>query len=201
MIKAVVFDYGGVVTSGGKGSGLSSSLSQNINISREEATRILQHPWDSLVRGKTDETQFWQEVESLYGKPIATADRNVWVGWEQMKPRKEITDCISELKSEGYTVGLLSNAVAPTSNSIKVYNGYELFDPCVLSHEVGFAKPDVEIYEKLLDLLPGTKPDEVLFIDDQEKCMPPARSLGFKTIVATDPKVIISTIRETLDQQ
>jgi len=198
MIKAIVFDYGGVVSSGGLGMGLSKNLSQKLNISEDEATKILLEPWHSLVRGQVDEDSFWRQVENQYGQEISTVSKDVWATWDQMIPRSRILKLIRELKSKGYIVGLLSNVVHPTSHIIKIHGGYDLFSPCLLSNELGYAKPDPSIYQKLVEELPGVMPEEVLFIDDQEKCMPPARELGIKTIVATNEREIIDTVWKAL---
>lgn len=199
MIKAVIFDYGGVISSGGVGQGLSASFSKKVGISHEQANSILHTPWHKLVRGEISDNQFWQETEHNYGKPIPLENRNVFVTWAELQPRPEILSFISELKSKGCIVGLLSNVIASVSEDIRIHRGYDLFDPCLLSYEIGYAKPEIEIFKRLLELLPNIKPEEIVYIDDLEKSMPPARELGIKSIVATSSTDIIENVRKLFD--
>lgn len=199
MIKAVIFDYGGVVSSGGAGHGTSARLAQNLGIDQDLARSIVDDGWYGLVRGAYSVDQFWAAVEKNYSKSIAEVARNIWNTWEQMHPRPEMITFIRELKAKGYTIGLLSNVIPSTSQDIRDHGGYDLFNPCLLSYQLGYAKPDHEMYEKLLGSLPGIKPEEILFVDDQEKCMPPARALGIRPLVATDVQKIMEGINSLLD--
>ncbi len=51
----------------------------------------------------------------------------------------------------------------------------------ILSHELGFIKPEKKIYEIALEKT-NSNPEECLFIDDQERVLIPAREMGMKTI-------------------
>jgi len=199
MIKAVIFDYGGVVTSGGGGNGIAEQLAPNIGISVEEANRLLKQPWYDLVRGNVTELEFWLRVETNHGRPIPENARNIWNSWEDMKPRTDILNFIEDLKSKGYIVGLLSNVIPRTETFLREEGVYELFSPCVLSCQLGIAKPDVEIYTQMLDLLENVSANQVIYIDDQERCLVPAKELGMKTVLAIESKQIISDVNHILE--
>lgn len=62
----------------------------------------------------------------------------------------------------------------------------ELFDVIVDSSHVGIAKPDPRIYEHVLRAL-GREGEEVVFIDDWEENLYPARTLGMQTVRFRDP--------------
>ncbi len=75
------------------------------------------------------------------------------------------------------------------------------FDPCILSCKVGFAKPEPEIYQQLLDALPHIKPSEMLYIDDQGLCLEPARVLGMHVVLADSMEQTIEDINAVLKGQ
>lgn len=71
----------------------------------------------------------------------------------------------------------------------------ELFDVVVDSSHVGMAKPDRRIYEHVLALLerPG---EEVVFVDDWEENLPPARALGMEVVHFRDPAACRATLTD-----
>jgi HAD superfamily hydrolase (TIGR01509 family) len=54
------------------------------------------------------------------------------------------------------------------------------------------------MYQELLKQLPDTKPEEVIFIDDQEKCLVPARAMGINTVLAKNAGQIINDVSKLL---
>ncbi len=98
---------------------------------------------------------------------------------------KKVTSLLPKLK-KNYQLVLLSN-----TNSIHQKYGWENydflkhFDKLILSHEVGFAKPEEGIYKAVEEFtkLPG---EAHLFIDDIEEYVDAAKSLGWEGIVFKD---------------
>ena len=62
------------------------------------------------------------------------------------------------------------------------------FDYTFLSFEIGYAKPDLKIFEYALDKM-KIEAKNVLFIDDSFKNISAARALGFKVCHATGLKL------------
>lgn len=93
----------------------------------------------------------------------------------------EVIALLPELKKH-YKLYLLSN-----TNSIHKRYGYQdyeflkLFDQLFLSHEVGFIKPEKEIYHAI-EIASGFLPEEYLFIDDILEYVDAAKSLGWDGI-------------------
>jgi len=199
MIKAIIFDYGGVVTAGGALDDLPKKLAKNLDIPFDRAKDIVgPENWRPFMKGLNSEDDFWDKLERNLGKSIDDSLRHVWNTWEEMKPQPEMVTLIKELKKD-HTIGLLSNTIPPTADDIKLHGGYDLFDFIVLSYEVKMAKPDIDIYQKAMTNLPGLRPEEIVFIDDQERCLVPARELGMRTILAVNPAQISQDLRLLLN--
>ena len=184
MIRTVIFDYGGVVTDGGGGGAVDERLASRLDITIDRASQLLKGTWGPLVRGESTEEDFWQKLETAFKKPIPEDRRDIFMSWDDMQPRPQILKLIGELKQGGYTVGLLSNVIPRSEEFLRTHGVYELFDPCILSCKLGLAKPDKDIYDKLLNALGDVEPSTVLYIDDQERCLIPARELGLQTVLA-----------------
>jgi epoxide hydrolase-like predicted phosphatase len=198
MIKAVIFDYGGVIMPGGGANEPAESLSAFLDIPLGKAKHIIALLWDDYITGKLNETQYWQQVEKEYGKPITRDTRTARSKWIDVAPLPEMVQLIQDLKAKGYIVGLLSNITISTEAIIRTGGGYALFEPCVLSCQVGFAKPSLAIYQELLQQLPGIQPKEIVFIDDQQRYLDTAHSLGLATILAKNSTQIAQDLDKLL---
>ena len=198
MIKAVIFDYGGVLISGGGGNEPAESLAAFLECSVEEAAAIISAVWVNYISGKLSESEYWAEVEKLHGEPITKDINETRSSWENVAPLSEMINFIKQLKAKNYTVGLLSNITASTEATIRAGGGYDLFDPCVLSCKVGCAKPGPEIYHELLKQLPSILPEEIVFIDDQQRYLDTAQTLGIQTVLAINTSQIIKDVTNLL---
>lgn len=196
MIKAFLFDYGGVMTAGGKGGELGERLGKILGIPPEQAYSLLANAWDDFAIGEISEEKLWQGIESSSGKQVPLEQRHIWNTWQHSSILPEMRQLVRDLKAQGYTVGLVSNVIPNTLEEINRHGGYDDFDFLILSCEVGHAKPDPEIYRLAFDYLPGVEPHEVVFIDDQERFLKPAKRLGMKTVLATNPPQVIADVRE-----
>ena len=70
----------------------------------------------------------------------------------------------------------------------------------ILSYEVGCAKPDKSIYQKLLAQY-ALQANQCVFIDDLQVNLDVAKSLGFETILATSEQQNIIAIEELLKKK
>ena len=147
-------------------------------------------------KGEIDSAVFRDEVRTYFGQ--AWDDSKVDELWNSILgeiPKKRL-DLLTRLK-ERYQLAVLSNTNAIHIDA--VYSILEkghgisrfepLFDRIFYSHEMGLAKPSVEIYERMLAEL-GTKADRVIFFDDLEANVQGAASIGIKSIQVTGPNVI-----------
>lgn len=109
-----------------------------------------------------------------------------------------MTAYIQKLKDIGYRVSLLSNTVRPMSMAARQKDLYKGFEPLILSDIVGSVKPELPIYQQMLNQL-GLVANECIYIDDLPKNLRPAEELGMSTILASDnPKQTIALIEEAL---
>lgn len=90
----------------------------------------------------------------------------------------------NELKPK-YKIGLLTNAPRSLVEKIVSKEKLKLFDIVLISSDLKLIKPDPEIFKVTIDKC-GCLPQEILFIDDTEKNIEVAKSLGLNGIVYTD---------------
>jgi putative hydrolase of the HAD superfamily len=94
---------------------------------------------------------------------------------------QEVSRIVLSLKGK-WRLGLLSNTDPLHFNYIlSKFPVMKTFDKWILSYEVGFKKPAIEIYQKAMEWA-SAEPQKILFIDDMEKYVEVAISLGMQGI-------------------
>ena len=175
MIKAIIFDCFGVLTSD-LWKEFCAGLPAGVNVDR---ARELNRQYDAAVISRKE---FFDqvhvvtghrppEVESLLGE---TATKN-----------KHLLEYIKKLKKT-YKIGLLSN-VGSNWITDEFLNEDErlLFDDIIFSHSVLLAKPDPEIFHLAAERI-GSAEENIVFIDDSEGHCLSAQSTGMQAIVYKD---------------
>ena len=184
-IKAVVFDYGNVIMrfKNGRSPAL-TFICDTFGVIREEViTELKKNYLQSLMAGLQDEEEYWK----TFAANLNVSYPDNWIErWQQFHIQEieintELLSVISELKVQGYQVGLLSNQTPSISQAYRNGKFFDIFDPQIISDEVKAAKPDLEIYHILLQEI-GLKGDEILFIDDKKENLITAQKLDIQTI-------------------
>ncbi len=104
-------------------------------------------------------------------------------GGDPVRPNKEL---LEDLKNE-YRMGIISNRGSIHDHEKnEARRVYEFFDVVVLSGEVGFFKPQKEIYEIALERM-GLSSPEAVFVDDDPENVEMAEILGMYGVLYNDP--------------
>ncbi len=106
----------------------------------------------------------------------------------------DVFKLVNELK-RNYTLAILSNACFTHIKKLKSKGIYDSFDFVILSSEVGFQKPQKEIYEYLLDKI-NISSEEVVFIDDLLENIEGARNVGINAVLYKNPEDLRKSLRK-----
>ncbi|MGH7157048.1 MAG: HAD family hydrolase [Candidatus Saccharimonadales bacterium] len=172
MIKAVIFDFYGVLAVRGSASFRKRFLAADP--SKDEQAKKLN---DELGRGNISYDDFIDGLAKIGG-----VDREeVLVHTEDYTPNLELLDYVRKELKPNYKLGIISNAGADWVLRILGDDYKKLFDNIILSYEVGLIKPEPEIYEMSAKNL-GVDEEECVFIDDILTYCQGAESVGMNTI-------------------
>ena len=194
--KAIIFDFGGVMTTEPNRELVVNFLSTSFDLSREEFKQANEEKKEAVKAGKND-VNFWQD----YAREIQVALPDDWVQSFNDVMKKaigavpEMYDLAYQLRDLGYTVGMLSNIDARLANLINLFGLYDPFDPCLLSYELGVEKPDAKIYEILIHRL-DLPAEEIVFIDDKIENVEAAKALGIDAILFVSHQDLIKEFSE-----
>lgn len=198
MIKAFLFDNDGVITAASSGNEISRRLATSLGVGVDTANSLMMSVWPDFTVGKLSEEQFWDSIQKQSGQTIAPEQRAIWKTWEELMPQSAILKLIRGLRGSGYKVGMVSNVIPNTEALIREHGGYDEFDFTVLSCKVGYSKPNPKVYELALQQLGGIRPEEVVFLDDQDRNLVLARELGMQTILVESEQQAITEVNALL---
>lgn len=197
MIKNIIFDFGGVLYNLDfkktiDAFGLLGFSDFESMFSQFQANSLFQ----DLETGKISEDEFYKTIQLAAPNPITIQQiRDAWnallLGYR--------TDSIEHLSllNKQYNLFLLSNTnkihhdyfsaqLMETTNQSSLDN---YFTKAYYSHQIGLRKPNEDIFEFVIKDS-GINAAETIFIDDTFSNLPPAESLGMKTILLNPGKLI-----------
>jgi glucose-1-phosphatase len=130
--------------------------------------------------GKMSSIEFFNQVKERF-KLIMTFDAFVPIWNEIFTENHEVSELIRTFKGRK-KLGLLSNTNSlHFEYALSTFPVLNLFDKWILSHEVGFKKPAVEIFVKAMEWA-SVPPMGILFTDDIKEHVEVAASLGMQAI-------------------
>lgn len=204
MIKAVLWDFGGVILSSPfdafnnyeAANGLPTDFIRSVNTNNPDG-----NAWALLERNDVEpaefDTLFATESEAL-GHRIPGADILALLSGSV---RPEMVAALDAVIAAGYrTACLTNNVVSDDTGRTKrpdVAAVMEKFDEVVESSKVGVRKPEPRFYEIACDLL-GVEPADCVFLDDLGINLKPARAMGMQTIKVGKPGPAIAELSEVL---
>jgi len=172
VIKAVIFDFFGVLSSRALGDFVTDYFDTNDNHLQE--VRKIRSQADL---GQISRQELIKKLAALAGVPIETV-----LSYENSAAINEkLIDFIRQKLKAKYKIGILSNASGDYAKEEMSREDYKLFDDALVSYHFGLVKPNPEIYLLAAKRL-GVKPAEAVFIDDKEICTNGAKAIGMQTV-------------------
>jgi putative hydrolase of the HAD superfamily len=197
MIKAVFWDFGGVITSSPfesfnryeENNNLPENFLRTVN-----STNPDNNAWAKLERSEVNLDEF----NSLFEKESKDLGHAI--------PGKEVIKLLKgEVRPQMVrALGIIKNQLiqACLTNNIQAISGknneiMELFDFVIESSKENVRKPDPAFY-KLACERGEIEPSEAVFLDDLGINLKPAKALGMETIKVTNPDVALTELESFL---
>ena len=218
MIKAVLWDFGGVITS-----------SPFEAFGRYEASNNIPLDFIRSVNATNPDTNAWAQFESnqvsadefdglFAAETLAAGHRipgNEVLALLSGSVRPEMVSALGLIKKK-YRIACITNNVkgagegpgmASDPNAIKAHEKatqiagiMDLFDFVIESSKVGLRKPNPRIYELACEKM-GIEPFEAVFLDDLGINLKPAKAMGMTTIKVLSAKQALSELSEILSME
>jgi putative hydrolase of the HAD superfamily len=180
-IKAVIFDWGGVMIDD-PWPGLRLYCASKLKVTPDAFEEAFNKYMDGFQTNAVSEDKFWELISGELNVEKPTA-RSLWKEAFRTvyKPKQEMFLLAESLQKSGCKTVLLSNTEIPVMNFF-LEQKYNCFDIQVFSCAEGIRKPSKKIYEETVKKL-GCKPQETIFIDDKPQMIEGAKKARLNTIL------------------
>ncbi len=195
MIRAVVFDVGGVLCP--------NPLGEFAKVDEEyelPAGTVMSHVrgGDEFARCEIGELAIGEFFDGCVARiadehgievPAQRLDTmmQALMGGDAVRPT--MRDLVIEIKAAGYRTGLLTNIFAERREWLHAIFPKGAIDVFGDSSALGLRKPEQPIYDKLVELL-GCRPEGIAFVDDFPENLAPARAMGMVDIQYESPEQV-----------
>ena len=188
MIKAVIFDFGRVISTQ-KPQSLFNQYERDLDLAPDTINRIMfdSPVWMEAMLGRRSAGEYWAAIGPELGlKSPAEIDafRRRYHADESID--NAVLDIIRQLHGR-YKLAVLSNNPPGLEKWLADWEILELFDDVFCSGDEGRVKPDPVAYQTTLDRL-AVEPREAVFIDDTPGHVEAACRLGIHGIVFTNAR-------------
>ncbi len=196
MIRAVIFDLGNVLVNfDAKRAAKRFAKACGIPVWRVWVHFFTSSVEKSYTCGKISSREFFEHSKQALGFPKDFQTfKKIWNGifWEN----RGMLRIMTKLRPH-YRLYLISNTNEMHFSFIKkkYKKLIRLFHQTFPSNEVGFRKPDPEIYRAVLKKI-KLKPETTVFIDDMPSFVSGARKVGMNAIRFKNPKQMIQELRK-----
>ena len=210
MIRAVFWDFGGVITTSPFDSFNIYEESQNLPkdlIRTINSTNPDNNAWAKLERSEIDQEEFDSlfEVESQQFDYSVPGNQVLALLKGQIRP--EMVKALREIKDKLIQGCLTNNIQSTESQELETDNAaisgthkeiMGLFDFVFESSKENVRKPDPKFYQ-LACKRGKVNPNEVIFLDDLGINLKPAKVLGMKTIKVVRAEDALQDLHDLLD--
>ncbi|APR77416.1 HAD-superfamily hydrolase subfamily IA, variant 3 [Minicystis rosea] len=209
MIRAVLFDFGGVIASSPFSifrdyearAQLPPGFLQGLNMRDPDG-----NAWACMERGEIDAETFYRRFEAEAQAAGGTIDARALFGSFAVRVRPEMVSAVRALKARGYRVACVTNnmrlghgpAMTNTPElALEVEEAMACFDHVVESCKIGARKPETRFFEHACQRV-GVAPHACVLLDDLGINLKTARALGMTTIKVIEPGSALTELASVL---
>ncbi len=185
-IRAIGFDFGGVLYGGTEKSvmrQIAAMLGVPYHDFNEEYYKRNQ---ESNVHNKPY-AEVHTEIAKLYTKDPNIGDVVKNIHQKDALGKKlntELVEWIKQIKQSGFKVGIFTNNTTDVRSYLNSSGLTALMDEICISSEIGYQKPDPKAFSIFFEML-GVQPNEAIFVDDTERCLESASTVGYTPLLYT----------------
>ena len=200
MIKAIIFDFGRVI-SAQKPMSLFRGYEEELGIEPGTLNPIMfgSQVWEDALVGRKTSDEFWHAIGpqlNLHTPEAVDAFRQRYRSDEALN--EGVAALIRRLHADGeLKLAVLSNSPPGLNRWLEEWDLLGCFEMVFCSGDEGVRKPDAAAFEITLERL-SVDPEEAVFIDDTVGHINVARSLGIHGVLFTTAEALVDDLERLL---
>ncbi len=184
MIKAITFDLDGVYFT----SDSFSNFKKYLSIDSFNDNYMTQ-----FKQGILSEDQFWNLTRQEFNIKLSNQEISRLLA-DSYFVNQNVVDYVKKVRSQGIKTCICTNNFPTRINSLnQKFNFLSDFDIQVFSYQVGAVKPDLKIFQALIEKS-GVQPQEIFYADDKQINVDAAKSIGINAVVYTNFEKFVSSL-------
>lgn len=198
MKRAVIFDFGGVLM---KTADPTPRLrwDERLGLPPGSVERVVHgsESWRQAQTGTLSVAAYWDDVARQLRISAAQAAQLAEDFFSGDRLDAEMLALIGRLRQDGHPVALLSNDSPALRGKLTALGIAALFEPLIISGEIGVMKPDARSYQAVLDGL-RLPPGQAIFIDDAPANVAGAQAVGVHGLHYTTTAALLAALQPLL---
>lgn len=197
MIKNIIFDVGRVLVKWEP-----QKTMKELGMTETEIEAVSDALFNSGLWNETDRSVIPdEEIFRQFVERAPEQEKNIRLFWENLDKAivqfDYVLPWIKALKKAGYRIYILSNYGKWTYDSTKdnALSFLSEVDGAIFSYEIKIIKPDIRIYQALLEKY-NLNPKECVFMDDLEANIDGAKEAGINGIVFKSKEDAVEQLKE-----
>lgn len=197
-IKAVIFDYGKVLSAPQRQASL-IAMASTLMLSISEFEPFYWRDRMEYDRAALDARSYWSKIAAYSHRQLSDAQieelrRHDVEGWSDADPI--MVRWANRLRENSVPVAVLSNMPSDLREYVNTKaDWFPRFDHMTFSCDIHSCKPDAAIYQHCVSGLKSA-PADILFLDDRLENVEGAKRLGLHSFVYTSPEEAREVIAE-----
>jgi len=195
IIRAVVFDFGGVLAEEGFQQGL-YAIAEKFCLDQKRFFHLANEAVynSGYVIGTGSEKDYWNEVREHSGIMATDAELRQEI-LSRFIPRPWMLETVRAIRQQGFLTAILSDQSDWLDQLEARYHFFQYFDAVFNSFHLGRTKRDPSLFVEILQAL-KVKADETLFVDDNIGHIDRAAAAGLQTHHFVDRDAFMKRLKE-----
>lgn len=196
-IRAVSFDFGGVLAEEGFREGLKAIGLKN-GIDPDGFFSVAEHLIHDIgyVTGSADESAYWEALRKETGVTGDDGDLRKEI-LQRFVLRRQVLDLAGKVHSAGFVTSIISDQTNWLDELEEREHFFHHFDFIFNSYKLHKSKRDPSIFTDVC-LVMGIEPPELFFVDDNSGNIENAKRMGLHAVLFTDAEALEKEIERIL---
>ena len=179
--RLILFDLGGVLINW-KDKWLFEEIEFKYKIPLKTLVKRFDIHRDKLFTGKILEYDFWKIVlKDYFDNNLEKLEIIDQIFQQRSSINHKVFSLAKKLKKENHKIGILSNIIPQTRQTLTEKNIFDFFEYAFFSDLIGFARPNPEIFDYVKRQL-NMPLNNIMLIDDKKENIKAADQAGLTTI-------------------
>lgn len=162
MIKAICFDIGGTLLDSSKESSVVQQISMLSNVSIDLVKSAYK---EHFITKQISIEEFCEKTQIKHVTDLLEAIEQYYKMKPLAKVWEDVPSALMEIKRRNMTIVAISNKSYRNPNCLKTYGLQQWFSEEIYSYDIGYAKPNIAIFNYVQSLL-KLNPNEILHVGD-----------------------------------